>query len=63
LTEPALNHRFRHIRAEALIIKEGRKLGFDMRSLPFEDTLPGTQGAVDRNGMAQLPSMFRHFMF
>jgi hypothetical protein len=47
MTEDALNHRFRILRAEAVIIREGRARGFDMKRLGIDD-LPRTQGAVDK---------------
>ena len=48
MTEHALNHRFRRYRAETLIIREGRKAGFDPKDLPTEG-LPNTQEAVGKN--------------
>ncbi|KAK0392422.1 hypothetical protein NLU13_1917 [Sarocladium strictum] len=53
MTKDALNHRFRHLKAEALIIEEGRKQGFDMRDLAFESSLPGTKSAVNINEIAK----------
>jgi hypothetical protein len=58
MSENALNHRFRRLRAEAVIIHEGRKQGIDMKALPFEGDLPATQGAVDKEstlGLISLP--------
>lgn len=54
MTEAALNHRFRRLRAEALIISEGRKQGFDMKDLCMSDDLPRIQGGVDKNSMLVL---------
>lgn len=71
MTGNALNHRFRHLKAEALIIDEGRKQGFDMKNLAFEGNLPATQSAVDINGMhhsrprapnAASRGLFNHFI-
>ena len=50
MSEHAINHRFRKLRAEVVIIQEARKLGLDMKDLLFEGDLPTTQGAVDRGG-------------
>jgi hypothetical protein len=54
MSEHALNHRFRHLNAEALIIQKGREQGFDMKNLGFEAQLPGTKNAVDTNGTGNL---------
>lgn len=49
MTPDALNHRFRHLRAEALIISKARQQGgFDMKDMK-NDGLPKTQGAVDKS--------------
>lgn len=48
MTEHALNHRFRRLRAQALIIREGRPQGFDMKHLSVEDNMPTAQDAVDK---------------
>lgn len=52
MTEHALNHRFRRVRAQALVIQEGRKAGFDIKDLATEEkVLPVTQESVDKNSM------------
>ncbi|GAO18575.1 hypothetical protein UVI_02021630 [Ustilaginoidea virens] len=54
MTEHALNHRFRKTKAHAVIIKEGRALGFDMKNLSVdENELPTTKEAVDKNNIAK----------
>lgn len=58
MTEHALNHRFRRLRAQAVIIREGRAQGFDMRNLLVEDNMPTAQDAVDRNSTAHDPALF-----
>lgn len=55
MTEAALNHRFRRLRAEALVITEGRSKGFDMKGLKLGDDMPRIQGDVDKNST---PSCF-----
>ncbi|CAI6100395.1 hypothetical protein V2G26_008255 [Clonostachys chloroleuca] len=52
MTEDALNHRFRRLRAEAVIIRHGRDAGFDMKHLSVED-LPKTQATVQKNNISQ----------
>ncbi|CAH0053384.1 unnamed protein product [Clonostachys solani] len=52
MTEDALNHRFRRLRAEAVIIRHGRDAGFDMKHLSLED-LPKTQATVEKNNISQ----------
>lgn len=47
MTEDALNHRFRRLRAESTIVREGRAAGLDMRDLPVVDSLPKAQREVD----------------
>lgn len=49
MTEAALDHRFRPVRAEAIIISEARKQGLDMKDMKLGDDLPKTQGSVDIN--------------
>ncbi|KAM3526500.1 hypothetical protein NHJ13051_003439 [Beauveria bassiana] len=54
MTEHALNHRFRHIRAQTEIIMEGRKLNLDVKNLTTdESSLPKTVGAVDKKNIAK----------
>ncbi|KJK84932.1 hypothetical protein H633G_11244, partial [Metarhizium anisopliae BRIP 53284] len=53
MTEHALNHRFRRLRAQALIIREGRPQGFDMKHLSVEDNMPTAQDAVDKTNIAK----------
>ncbi|KAG5931135.1 hypothetical protein E4U53_001936 [Claviceps sorghi] len=54
MSEHALNHRFRKIRAQSLVIKLGRERGFDMRHLCVdENKLPSTQEAVDQTNIAK----------
>lgn len=49
MTEHALNHRFRKLRSQALIIKEGRKKGLDAKGLTADETsLPATKEGVDK---------------
>lgn len=54
MTEHALNHRFRRLKAQAVIIREGRARGFDMKHLLVEDTMPSSQDAVDKQSMLSL---------
>ncbi|KEY65467.1 hypothetical protein S7711_08307 [Stachybotrys chartarum IBT 7711] len=51
MTEHALNHRFRRLRAHCSIIREGRKEGLDMKDLLLD--LPDKQEAVDKNNIAK----------
>ncbi|KAL2676761.1 hypothetical protein Neosp_010526 [[Neocosmospora] mangrovei] len=54
MTEHALNHRFRRVRAQASIISEGRARGLDIKELSTdENILPATQGAIDKNNIAK----------
>ncbi|KAG6012286.1 hypothetical protein E4U54_007627 [Claviceps lovelessii] len=54
MSEHALNHRFRKIRAQSLVIKLGRERGFDMRDLCVdENKLPSTQERVDQKNIAK----------
>lgn len=53
MTEHALNHRFRRVRAQASIISEARARGLDIKELSTdENILPATQGAIDKNSTA-----------
>lgn len=49
MSEHALNHRFRRVRAQVLIIQEGRKSGRDMKDLDVGEHLPTTKDAVETN--------------
>lgn len=55
MTEHALNHRFRIIRAQCGIIRDGLAAGFDMKDLPVEPSgNPRTIEAVDKNSTLAL---------
>ncbi|KAJ3505684.1 hypothetical protein NM208_g16165 [Fusarium decemcellulare] len=50
MTEHALNHRFRRVRAAAQIIPLAREQGLDVKDLSTdENILPATQGGIDKN--------------
>lgn len=49
MTEHALNHRFRRLRAQALIVHEARAVGLDMKDMMTPDDLPNTKEAVEKN--------------
>lgn len=50
MTEHALNHRFRKVRASVEIIHTARAQGRDMKGLSTdENLLPSTQAAIDKN--------------
>ncbi|OAA77573.1 hypothetical protein LEL_04396 [Akanthomyces lecanii RCEF 1005] len=54
MTEHALNHRFRYIRAHSEVIIEGRKANLDVKNLTTdESSLPKTVGGVDKNNIAK----------
>ncbi|KAL6881596.1 hypothetical protein J3F83DRAFT_66586 [Trichoderma novae-zelandiae] len=53
MSEHALNHRFRRLRAQVLIVREGRKKGFDMKDMAPDGDLPVTQEAVEKNNIAK----------
>ncbi|RSM10977.1 hypothetical protein CEP52_003229 [Fusarium oligoseptatum] len=54
MTEHALNHRFRRVRAQASIISEARARKLDIKELSTdENILPSTQGAIDKNNIAK----------
>ncbi|PFH55438.1 hypothetical protein XA68_18311 [Ophiocordyceps unilateralis] len=53
MTEHALNHRFRRLRAQAAIIREARSQGFDSKDMVVSDHLPTTQDAIDKNNIAK----------
>lgn len=50
MTEHALNHRFRRLRAHAVVVQEGRAQGLDLKDLEIDEKkLPATQEKVDKN--------------
>jgi ssRNA-specific RNase YbeY (16S rRNA maturation enzyme) len=50
MTDHALNHRFRKVRASTNIISIARAQGFDIKDLTTdENLLPSTQQAIDKN--------------
>ncbi|KAI5461198.1 hypothetical protein BGZ63DRAFT_404092 [Mariannaea sp. PMI_226] len=54
MTDHALNHRFRRLRAQAVIIQAGREYGLDMKDLSTDDNaLPKTQDAIDKHNIAK----------
>lgn len=56
MTEHALNHRFRRLRAQCVIVREGRRQGFDMKDMRQDGDLPATQEAVAKNSMLWSPT-------
>ncbi|EQL00973.1 hypothetical protein OCS_03315 [Ophiocordyceps sinensis CO18] len=55
MTEHALNHRFRRLRAQALIVHEARRVGLDIKEMMAPDDLPNTKEAVDKNSTPFVP--------
>ncbi|RCI08617.1 hypothetical protein L249_4865 [Ophiocordyceps polyrhachis-furcata BCC 54312] len=53
ISEHAVNHRFRPIRAQAAIIREARAQGLDIKDLLSQDELPATQEAIDKQNIAK----------
>ncbi|KAL4726056.1 hypothetical protein ACLX1H_006732 [Fusarium chlamydosporum] len=54
MTEHALNHRFRKVRASTQLIHIARAQGFDMKDLTAdENLLPSTQQAIDKKNIAK----------
>ncbi|PNY26084.1 Uncharacterized protein TCAP_03981 [Tolypocladium capitatum] len=53
MTEHALNHRFRRLRVQAVIIRGARSEGRDMKDMLTSEDLPTTQEAVDRKNIAK----------
>ncbi|RGP73776.1 hypothetical protein FLONG3_6197 [Fusarium longipes] len=54
MTDHALNHRFRKVRASTNIISIARAQGFDIKDLTTdENLLPSTQQAIDKNNIAK----------
>jgi hypothetical protein len=53
MTDHALNHRFRKVRATVNIINDARAQGLDIKDLTTdENLLPSTQAAIDKNSTA-----------
>ncbi|KAL7949114.1 hypothetical protein V8C42DRAFT_313334 [Trichoderma barbatum] len=53
MTEHALNHRFRRLRAQCVIVREGRNQGFDPKNMCQDGDLPATQEAVEKKNIAK----------
>ncbi|CAJ0554211.1 Ff.00g127230.m01.CDS01 [Fusarium sp. VM40] len=54
MTDHALNHRFRKVRATVNIINDARVQGLDIKDLTTdENLLPSTQAAIDKNNIAK----------
>ncbi|KAJ6438621.1 ubiquitin C-terminal hydrolase family protein [Purpureocillium lavendulum] len=53
MTDHALNHRFRRFRAQAIIVREARRLGYDMKDMMPPDDLPDAQDRVDKTNIAK----------
>jgi hypothetical protein len=53
MTEDALNHRFRRLRAESTIIREARTEGLDMRDFIVSESLPKTINQVDKKNISK----------
>ncbi|KAL7931116.1 hypothetical protein V8C35DRAFT_310396 [Trichoderma chlorosporum] len=53
MTEHALNHRFRRLRAQSVIIRQGRDQGFDIKYMRQDADLPATKEAVEKNNIAK----------
>ncbi|KAH7318684.1 hypothetical protein B0I35DRAFT_409535 [Stachybotrys elegans] len=53
MTEHALNHRLRRLRAQCAIVREGRLQGYDMKDLGPIDDLPQKQEDVDKTNIAK----------
>ncbi|PHH71283.1 hypothetical protein CDD80_5392 [Ophiocordyceps camponoti-rufipedis] len=53
MTEHALNHRFRRLRAQAHIIRDARAQGFDIKNLSVADDLPAKIDDIDRQNIAK----------
>lgn len=51
MTEHALNHRFRRLRAHVVIVREGRGKGLDPKNMAADADLPNTIDAVDTKSM------------
>jgi hypothetical protein len=60
MTDHALNHRFRKVRATVSIIHAAREQGLDVKDLTTdENLLPTTQGAIDKNSTT--PRLIAYF--
>lgn len=59
MTEHALNHRFRRLRAQVVIVREGRGKGLDPKNICADADLPGTIDTVDTKSMPspELPTL------
>ncbi|GFP55225.1 hypothetical protein TASIC1_0005008300 [Trichoderma asperellum] len=53
MTEHALNHRFRRLKAQVVIVREGRSKGFDPKNICADGDLPNTIDAVDTKNIAR----------
>ncbi|KAL7925318.1 hypothetical protein ACQKWADRAFT_219196 [Trichoderma austrokoningii] len=53
MTEHALNHRFRRLRAHVAIVREGRGKGLDPKNIAADADLPNTIDAVDTKNIAK----------
>ncbi|KAM0255233.1 hypothetical protein ACHAQJ_005997 [Trichoderma viride] len=53
MSEHALNHRFRRLRAQSVVIREGRNQGLDPKNIIQDGDLPATQEAVEKNNIAK----------
>lgn len=51
MTEHALNHRFRRLKAQVIIVREGRSKRLDPKNLLADGELPATIDAVDTKSM------------
>ncbi|KAH6892160.1 hypothetical protein B0T10DRAFT_457878 [Thelonectria olida] len=54
MTEHALNHRFRKLRAQAVLIQDARRSRLDMKNMTTDESvLPQTQDKIDRRNIAK----------
>ncbi|KAK1243579.1 hypothetical protein MKX08_001717 [Trichoderma sp. CBMAI-0020] len=53
MTEHALNHRFRRLKAQVVIVREGRSKGLDPKNIHADGDLPATIDAVDTKNIAR----------
>lgn len=51
MTDHALNHRFRRLKAHVVIVREGRDKGLDPKNIRADGDLPATIDAVDTKSM------------
>jgi hypothetical protein len=64
MTEHALNHRFRKLRAQAVMIQEARQIGLDMKNMTTDESLlPTTQDRIDKRSriFPPLHVFFAHY--